>query len=133
VKLLIIGAKPNNARPVAGKEKKMKFEERTLLVCDDNPNGSHNEELAEGETLLVGDTVMFSWDDESSQYGCRANELRPAFHNGEKAWLHGWDWHAQGQYCGEGAGEYVLDFKDGVSLLLKHGAYEWMFKADEEK
>lgn len=94
------------------------------------PNGSKYEPI---NSLLVGELNIYEWDTPQDGSGREEYKLYPAYYKGEKAWVLWKRRNSIANYIGEGEGEEILSFEDGVKLLIKNGAYEWMFPRPEEE
>lgn len=104
----------------------MKFKEQTCLERDNNPNGSHEEEI--DFSLLVGEHYIARWCDGESEYGYNRNFLYPAYIRGEKGFLKKSEWMASGPYCASGGSQEVVSLEDGIKLLIEKGIYEVFFQ-----
>lgn len=107
----------------------MKFKEKNYLEQRDSTSQLSPEEIS-GKSLLVG-TCIATWNEGHTEYGFDDVEIFPAYHDGEKAFLISRDWNASAPYCAEGTEEEIISFKEGVNLLLSKGAYEHLFKEEE--
>lgn len=82
-----------------------------------------------GKSLLVGENVIHSYAADQCSYGENFCSIFPAYYGGEKAFLVKKTWcSATGYSCSGLKSETILCFKDGVSLLLKEGAYKHLFE-----
>ena len=109
---------------------KIAYYEKSLLriagaVAQDEPDEVQG-------TLLVADINICEWTSDHSQYGCNYNYMYPAFHNGEKCFLITSEWEPAQGYCAEGTQDSIFSFEEGMEILLKQNAYEWMWKNPEE-
>ena len=89
--------------------------------------------------LMVGDVTALTWDEPESQLGYDTCDLKPAWYNGERAWLQRSVWSSNPPYTCDGLTEdTILSFEEGVKILIKEGVFSFPApgdapKQDEEK
>lgn len=73
-------------------------------------------------TLLVSENPIISYYEDHRREGCDAVALYSAFYNGERAWLKDATWCANSPYCASGTEEIILDYKEGIDILVERDA-----------
>jgi len=105
--------------------KQVNYVERNSLMQRDSTRSIEDLPV---DTWLTGDLKIIIFEENHSEFGCDACALYPAFVNGKKAFHVIRNWDAAHGYCAEGVEEELISFSQGVKLLVRLGAYEWIFK-----
>lgn len=101
------------------------YTERTYLMTRGAVNQLPPDDV--DGTLLVGNRIIARWDDRHSQYGHDDVTVRPAFHNGVRAFFVTRDWCPAHGYCAEGISNVVYTLEEGVKLLIEHSYFDALF------
>jgi len=107
----------------------MKYELQKFLAQRGSVEQMEDEPV-EG-TLLVGDKILFRWNDNQSSYGYDRCTISPAFINGERCWVVEEVWESANGYNASGYEERIIDYKDGLNLLIDLDAFEQLFSIED--
>lgn len=104
---------------------KLKYIIKKTLACRGAIDQMADESI---KNLLVADMCIARWDADQNSYGHNEVSIYPGFLKGEPAFLIKRYWISSAGYSCTGlTGENILNFEQGVKLLIENGAYKHMF------
>lgn len=109
----------------------IKYIEIKTLAC----RGAVDSEPDEGVDgiLLIAEKSISIESSGHTQYGYDRRFITPAIYNGKRAWVRRNVWQPARGYCASGTSESILNFEDGVKLLIENGYFSFPITEEGEK
>ena len=103
----------------------MKFKEKNFLLQKDSNDQGEDQEV---ETFLVGEESIADWTQGQCHYGSDYCRIYPAWVEGKRAWLLEMNWQPARGYCARGTSEEIIDFDEGITLIIDRGLFDVFFQ-----
>jgi len=102
---------------------KLKYTEQKTLACRGAVDSEPDEDV--DGILLVAEKSISLEPSGHTRYGHDGVYITPAIYNGKRAWVKRNVWQPAHGYCAEGSTEILLEFDDGVKLLIENGYFSF--------